>query len=98
MDIADVDNNAFLGFTASVAVYNTGHSHNQIVSAINSQAETLVYMSGTIFIIPSISSWQKIFLQFVPDLTQKSLLRKPGVESVEAAFKLARYYIRRYIN
>lgn|GEM_PF-5245495 len=44
-----------------------------------------------IFIIFSVSSWQKIFLQFVPGLTQKSLLRKPGAESVEATFKLARY-------
>ncbi|OQZ04774.1 MAG: hypothetical protein B6D34_02140 [Candidatus Brocadia sp. UTAMX1] len=39
MNITDVDNNAFLGFTAGAAVYNTGHSHNQIVSAINNQAD-----------------------------------------------------------
>lgn len=44
MVVTDVDNNIFLDFAAAVAVCNTGHNHDQIVSAINNQADTLIHI------------------------------------------------------
>ena len=35
----DVDDNRFLDFTAGIAVVSTGHSHPQVVKAIQEQAE-----------------------------------------------------------
>ena len=37
----DVDNNRFLDFTAGIAVLSTGHSHPNVVKAIQEQAKTL---------------------------------------------------------
>jgi len=38
MVVTDVDDNTFLDFTAGVAVCNTGHNHDQVISSISSQA------------------------------------------------------------
>jgi 4-aminobutyrate aminotransferase len=50
--IEDVDGNLFLDMTAGIAVTATGHSHPQIVRAIQEQASQLIHMSGTDFYYP----------------------------------------------
>src|SRR5712692_7759218 len=47
--IEDVDGNEFLDFSAGIAVVSTGHSHPEVVSAIQKQAAEFIHMSGTDF-------------------------------------------------
>ena len=59
MWVHDVDGNRFLDFTAGIAVNATGHCHPHVVKAIQNQAEQLLHMSGTDFIIRLKLNWQK---------------------------------------
>ncbi|MDR4506842.1 MAG: acetyl ornithine aminotransferase family protein [Candidatus Brocadiaceae bacterium] len=98
MAVIDVDDNIFLDFTAGVAVCNTGHNHDQIISAIASQAEILLHMSGADFYNPL----QIVLAEKLSDIcpgtgAKKVFFGNSGAESVEAAFKLARYYTKRPI-
>lgn len=98
MVVTDVDNNTFLDFTAGVAVCNTGHNHDQIISAINSQSDTLIHMSGADFYNPlHIVLAEKLSAICPGTHTKKTFFGNSGAESVEAAFKLARYHTKRSI-
>src|SRR5579885_1414325 len=47
--VEDVDGNRFLDFAAGIAVVATGHSHPDVVRAIQRQAGEFLHMSGTDF-------------------------------------------------
>lgn len=96
--VTDVDDNTFLDFTAGVAVCNTGHNHDQIISSISSQADTLIHMSGADFYNPlHIVLAEKLSAICPGSHTKKVFFGNSGAESVEAAFKLARYHTKRSI-
>lgn len=98
MVVTDVDNNTFLDFTAGVAVCNTGHNHDQIISAINTQSDALIHMSGADFYNPlHIELAEKLSAICPGPHTKKVFFGNSGAESVEAAIKLARYHTRRPI-
>jgi 4-aminobutyrate aminotransferase len=98
MLVEDVDNNVFLDFTAGIAVCNTGHNHNEIISSVTRQAETLIHMSGADFYNPlQIVLAEKLSAICPGPHTKKVFFGNSGAESVEAAFKLARYYTKRSI-
>lgn len=98
MVVTDVDDNTFLDFTAGVAVCNTGHNHDQIISSISSQANTLIHMSGADFYNPlHIVLAEKLSAICPGSHTKKVFFGNSGAESIEAAFKLARYHTRRSI-
>ncbi|MDN3515801.1 MAG: acetyl ornithine aminotransferase family protein [Candidatus Brocadia sp.] len=98
MVVTDVDDNTFLDFTAGVAVCNTGHNHDQIISSISSQANVLIHMSGADFYNPlPIKLAEKLSAICPGPHTKKAFFGNSGAESVEAAFKLARYHTRRPI-
>jgi len=42
----DVDGNRFLDFAAGIAVASTGHSHPEVVKAIQEQAEKFIHISS----------------------------------------------------
>src|SRR5262249_26650075 len=44
--VEDVDGNVFLDCAAGIAVNSTGHSHPDVVAAINAQAQKFLHMSG----------------------------------------------------
>ena len=94
--VEDVDGNRFLDFTAGIAVTSTGHCHPDVVHAIQSQASRLLHMSGTDFYYrPQISLAEKM-TKITPGKTKKRVFfTNSGAESVEAAFKLARYRTNR---
>lgn len=98
MVVTDVDDNTFLDFTAGVAVCNTGHNHNEVISSINHQADTLIHMSGADFYNPlHIELAEKLSTICPGHFTKRVFFGNSGAESVEAAFKLARYHTRRSI-
>ena len=45
-EVWDVDGNRFLDFEAGIAVASTGHSHPQVVKAIQDQTEKFIHISS----------------------------------------------------
>jgi 4-aminobutyrate aminotransferase len=50
--VEDIDGNLFLDFAAGIAVNSTGHSHPQVVAAIQEQAAELIHFSASDFYLP----------------------------------------------
>ena len=94
--IEDVDGNIFLDFTAGIAVCSTGHCHPSIVAAIQKQAAELIHMSGTDFYYAPQRDLAVKLAHLAPGSSAKKVFfTNSGAESVEAAFKLARYHTKR---
>jgi len=97
--VEDVDGNAFLDFTAGIAVCSTGHCHPEVVEAIKSQAAKLLHMSGTDFYYTSQIVLAEKLASLAPWNSGKRVyFGNSGAEAVEAAFKLARWYTKRELN
>src|SRR3954471_23387491 len=94
--IEDVDGNRFLDFTAGIAVCSTGHCHPRVVAAAQQQAAKLLHMSGTDFYYAPQGDLAKKLAEIAPGSGAKRVFfTNSGAESVEAAFKLARYHTGR---
>jgi 4-aminobutyrate aminotransferase len=94
--IEDVDGNEFLDFTAGIAVNSTGHSHPEVVKAIQDQAAKLIHLSGTDFyydLMPRLASR----LSAVAPMPgpHRFYFGNSGAEAIECALKLARYHTGR---
>lgn len=88
----DVDGNEYIDFTAGIAVTSTGHSHPDVVQAIKDQADKFIHMSGTDFYYPvQIELAEKINSLMPGSEPKQTFFTNSGAESIEAAFKLARY-------
>ncbi len=94
--LRDVDGNIFLDFAAGIAVCATGHSHPEVVAAIQEQAAKLIHISGTDFYIPNMVELARKLAAGTPgDFPKKVYFGNSGAEAIEAAMKLARYYTKR---
>jgi 4-aminobutyrate aminotransferase len=94
--VEDVDGNTFLDFAAGIAVCATGHSHPDVVAAIQKQAAELIHISGTDFYIPNMVELAQKLAQIAPGTEPKKVyFGNSGAEAIEAAMKLARYHTRR---
>ncbi len=97
MLVEDVDGNTFLDFSAGIAVVSTGHCHQDVVRAIQRQAETLIHMSGTDFYYPLLAQLAEKLVQITPGKFPKRVyFGNSGTEAMEAALKLARFHSRRH--
>lgn len=94
--IEDPDGNVFLDFTAGIAVTSTGHCHPNVVKAIQRQAKQLLHMSGTDFYYEAQVKLAEKLASLAPgNFPKRVFFTNSGTESVEAAFKLARYKTKR---
>ncbi len=94
--IEDLDGNRFLDFTSGIAVCATGHCHPRIVEAIRKQSEQLIHMSGTDFYYGPQADLAEKLASLAPGKSAKKVFfANSGTESIEAAFKLARYHTKR---
>ena len=97
----DLDGNHFIDFSAGIAVCATGHSHPDVVQAICDQAGRFLHMSGTDFYYPVEIELAERLNRLAPmggvgdDGGTRVFFTNSGAESVEAAFKLARYHTGR---
>jgi 4-aminobutyrate aminotransferase len=92
----DVDGYRYLDFSSGIAVVATGHSHPDVVKAIQDQAAKFIHMSGTDFYYEvQIVLAEKVNALSPGSEPKKLFFTNSGTESIEAAFKLARYYTRR---
>ncbi len=89
-EVWDVDGNRFLDFAAGIAVVATGHSHPQVVKAIQDQAEKFIHISSDFYHEKWVELSEK--LNEISPFSEEAavFLTNSGTESVEAAIKLAR--------
>jgi 4-aminobutyrate aminotransferase len=96
MAIEDVDGNFFLDFTAGIAVASTGHSHPEVVKAIQEQASRFLHFCGSDFYYEPMARLSEKLCRLAPGSSAKKVfLTNSGTEAVEAAIKLARFTTRR---
>jgi 4-aminobutyrate aminotransferase len=90
-EVWDVDGNRYIDFSAGIAVCSTGHSHPEIVKAIQAQAERFIHISSDYYHELMVRVGERIneIAPMKEDVTV--FLANSGTESVEAAIKLARY-------
>ncbi|HEY2990103.1 MAG TPA: acetyl ornithine aminotransferase family protein [Candidatus Binatia bacterium] len=94
--IEDVDGNLFLDFTAGIAVASTGHSHPEVVKAIQEQAGKFLHICGSDFYYEPMARLAEKLARLAPGAAPKKVfLTNSGTEAVEAAIKLARYATKR---
>jgi len=96
MWVEDPDGRRYLDFGAGYAVCAAGHCHPQVVEAINSQARKLLHIGGSDFYyLPEVELAEKLVRLTPGDFPKRVYFANSGAESLEAAFKLSRYYTRR---
>lgn len=94
-EVWDVDGHRFLDFAAGIAVTATGHSHPQVVKAIQDQAEKFIHISSDFYHETWVELAEK-FNEIAPfEGPAASFMANSGTESVESAIKLARYHSKR---
>ncbi len=94
--IEDVDGNLFLDFMAGIAVANTGHAHPRVVKAIEQQARKFLHICGSDFYYEPMVELAEKLARLAPGAGGKKVFfTNSGTETVEAAFKLARYHTKR---
>ena len=96
MVVEDVDGNLFLDFMAGIAVASTGHSHPRVVKAIEDQAKKFLHICGSDYYYePMVELAEKLNRLAPGPAPKKVFFTNSGAETVEAAFKLARYHTQR---
>ena len=94
--VEDVDGNRFLDFAAGIAVVATGHSHPNVVRAVQKQAAEFLHMSGTDFYYETMVELAERLAALSPVPGPKRVyFGNSGAEANEAAIKLARFHTGR---
>ena len=83
-----VDGNQYYDFTAGIGVHNIGHSHPDVVKAVQEQAEKLVHCSN-LFAHEGLARLAQKLVE-ISGLGGKVFFCNSGAEANEAAIKLAR--------
>lgn len=95
-EVWDVDGHRYLDFSSGVAVTSTGHSHPDVVKAIQEQAARFLHMSGTDFYYPNQIELAEYLDRIAPISDPvRVFFTNSGAEAIEAAIKLALYVTRR---
>jgi 4-aminobutyrate aminotransferase len=94
-EVWDVDGNRYVDFAAGIAVCSTGHSHPEVVRAIQEQAEQFIHISSDFYHPRWVELAEK--LDEIAPFQESALcfMTNSGTESVEAAIKLARWHTGR---
>jgi 4-aminobutyrate aminotransferase len=90
-EVWDVDGNRFLDFAAGIAVCATGHSHPEVVAAVQDAAAKFLHISSDYWHEAQVALGEKIAALAPMGEPVMSFFCQSGTESVEAALKLARY-------
>lgn len=91
----DVDGNRFLDFSAGIAVVSTGHSHPQVVKAIQDQVEKFIHISSDYYHEVWVELGEKLAAIAPFSEPAMTFMANSGAEAVETALKLARYHTGR---
>ena len=87
----DRDGKKYLDFAGGVAVCPLGHSHPEVVKAIQEQAAKLIHVSNW-FQIPQQGELAKVLVEDVLGIPGKCFFGNSGAEANEGLIKIARKY------
>jgi len=94
--VKDIDDNVYIDFSSAVAVANVGYNHPEIVKAVKAQAEKLIHFAGNDYYNVLQVQLAKELISITPgEFDKKVFFSNSGAESVECAFKLARWHARK---
>ena len=94
--VRDVDGNVLLDLTSGMFVLNFGHSHPRLIRAVERQAAELTHFAGTDFYYEAQVKLAEKLVAITPrKFAKRVYFGNSGAESVEAAFKCARWHTRR---
>lgn len=88
--IYDAEGNRYTDFTSGIGVVNTGHCHPKVVSAIQEQANSLIFGQMNIVISPTTVALAEALNEVTPEAIDCFFFSNSGAEAVEASVKLAR--------
>jgi 4-aminobutyrate aminotransferase len=90
-EVWDVDGNRFIDIAAGIAVTATGHAHPTVVQAIKDAADKFLHISPDFYHGLQVQLAEK--LNSIAPINEPAMtfFANSGTESVEGAFKLARY-------
>jgi 4-aminobutyrate aminotransferase len=92
----DPDGNVFIDFHCGIGVSSTGNAHPEVVKAIKEQAEKAIHIATADFYHSLVGDLAKKLAEITPGSNSKrTFFTNSGTESIEAAFKLARYNKRK---
>jgi 4-aminobutyrate aminotransferase / (S)-3-amino-2-methylpropionate transaminase / 5-aminovalerate transaminase len=89
--ITDMDGNTYLDFAGGIGVMNVGHSHPEVVAAIQQQAALYTHTCAHVLTPPPYVELARRLTEIMPgNFAKKTLLVNSGAEAVENAIKIAR--------
>ena len=95
VEVWDVDGNRFIDMMAGIAVLSTGHSHPQVVKAVQNAAEKFLHISSDFYHDGWVRLSEKLDEIAPFEESAKTCLTNSGTEAVETAIKLAKYHTKR---
>jgi 4-aminobutyrate aminotransferase/(S)-3-amino-2-methylpropionate transaminase len=94
--VTDVDGNTFIDFTGGVGVLNVGHSHPEVIQAVQEQAARFMHTDFTVIPYEGYVELAERLLAVSPFRgPAKAAFFNAGTEAVENAVKFARAYTGR---
>jgi 4-aminobutyrate aminotransferase len=90
--IWDVDGRRYLDFAAAVAVANVGHANREVREAILRQLSLGTHCGFSDFYAEAPVAFAEYLVSLLPGGLDTVFLSNSGTESVEAAYKLARWH------
>lgn len=87
----DEQGNQYIDFTSGIGVTNTGHSHPQVVEAIQKQAPNLLFGQMNIVVVPQFVTLSEKLNAITPTSIDSFFFTNSGAEATEGAVKLARH-------
>ncbi len=88
----DVDGRKYLDFAAGVAVMSVGHTNPAVMKAIAQQTKRSAHCGFADFYAELPVKFAETLVSFLPSPLRQVFLSNSGTESIEAAYKLARWH------
>jgi 4-aminobutyrate aminotransferase/(S)-3-amino-2-methylpropionate transaminase len=94
--VEDMDGNKFIDFAGAIGTVNVGHSHPQVVEALQKQLENFIHTGFNVMMYESYIELAEKLTELAPgDFLKQAAFFNSGAEAVENAVKIARKYTKR---
>jgi 4-aminobutyrate aminotransferase len=95
MYVWDVDGRKYLDFAAGIAAMNVGHTNSEVVQAIQKQLKEGMHAAFSDFYAELPVQYAEQLVKAAGTGMKKVFFSNSGTESVEAAYKLARWHTKK---
>ncbi|MEH7683749.1 aminotransferase class III-fold pyridoxal phosphate-dependent enzyme, partial [Priestia megaterium] len=94
--VEDIDGNKFIDFAGAIGTVNVGHSHPQVVEALQKQLENFIHTGFNVMMYESYIELAEKLTELAPgNFLKQAAFFNSGAEAVENAVKIARKYTKR---